>query len=256
MTDFLYDGTFEGMLTCIYEYYYTEKASAVFRQDEYQESLLGGYLTIETDAEKARKVYDAIEQKISPFDLRRIYYVFNSCVEERETIALKYAVKGFRNGSVISSLHGDPDVYAAQQAANKVTKEIDKMLGIIRFSVLGDGERKVYYAPVEPDNDMIEFVAGHFSNRFMDQAFIIHDVKRGKAVISSGGRWYVSAFQKEKLPPLAPDEEEFRELWRLYFDTIAIRERTNPKCQRNFLPARYWKHLTEMNGANTITRRK
>ena len=34
-------------------------------------------------------------------------------------------------------------------------------------------------------------------------------------------------------------EEEVRDLWRLYFQTIAIRERTNPRCQKNFMPSRY-----------------
>ena len=31
MIDYLYDGTFEGLLTCIYENYYTEKASGIFQ---------------------------------------------------------------------------------------------------------------------------------------------------------------------------------------------------------------------------------
>ncbi|MCI2061311.1 MAG: TIGR03915 family putative DNA repair protein [Eubacteriaceae bacterium] len=247
MTDYLYDGTFEGLLTCIYEHYYSGRADGIFRQDEYQRSLLCDCCVVETNPVKARKVYEAIECKISPFDLRRMYRAFRSCVEGRETMILKYAVLGFRVGSRISSLHGEQAVYDVQQAENKVATEIDKFRGIVRFSVLGDGEKKIYYAPVEPDNDMIEFIAEHFSNRFRDQAFVIHDLKRAKAVISARGEWYISDFEKEKLPPLDPDEEKFRELWRLYFDTIAIRERTNPKCQAHFLPKRYRNYLTEMN---------
>ena len=42
MIDYLYDGTFEGLLTCIYENYYTEKASGIFREEAYQSNLLGG----------------------------------------------------------------------------------------------------------------------------------------------------------------------------------------------------------------------
>ena len=29
MTDYLYDGTFEGILTCIYHHYYTDKATGI-----------------------------------------------------------------------------------------------------------------------------------------------------------------------------------------------------------------------------------
>ena len=46
--------------------------------------------------------------------------------------------------------------------------------------------------------------------------------------------------------PVSDEEKEYRRLWKNYFDNIAIRERTNPRCQRNFMPVRYWKHLTEM----------
>ena len=45
MIDYLYDGTFEGLLTCIYENYYTEKASGIFREEAYQSNLLGGCMT-------------------------------------------------------------------------------------------------------------------------------------------------------------------------------------------------------------------
>ena len=73
MIDYLYDGTFEGILTCIYHNYYTDKASGIFRKDEYQSTLLGGCMDIKTDPVKATIVYEAIEKKISSYDLRRIY---------------------------------------------------------------------------------------------------------------------------------------------------------------------------------------
>ena len=45
----------------------------------------------------------------------------------------------------------------------------------------------------------------------------------------------------------APDEEEqsFRELWRIFYDTIEIQGRHNPKCRQSHLPKRYWKYMTE-----------
>ena len=35
MIDYLYDGTFEGILTCVYHHYYTEKASNRHIQERY-----------------------------------------------------------------------------------------------------------------------------------------------------------------------------------------------------------------------------
>ena len=41
------------------------------------------------------------------------------------------------------------------------------------------------------------------------------------------------------------DEDKWQEMWKTYFKQIAIRERTNLKCQQNFMPKRFWKYLTE-----------
>ena len=42
-------------------------------------------------------------------------------------------------------------------------------------------------------------------------------------------------------------EEEFIEdLWKTFFKTVAIKERENLKCQRNFMPKRYWENMIEM----------
>ena len=43
MQDYLYDGTFEGFLTCVYHHYYTEPAAGICLKEEYQSSLLGGF---------------------------------------------------------------------------------------------------------------------------------------------------------------------------------------------------------------------
>ena len=39
MQDYLYDGTFEGFLTCVYHHYYTEQAAGICLKEEYQSSL-------------------------------------------------------------------------------------------------------------------------------------------------------------------------------------------------------------------------
>ena len=41
------------------------------------------------------------------------------------------------------------------------------------------------------------------------------------------------------------DEREYEDLWISFFHTIAIKERTNPICQRNHLPLRYRAYMTE-----------
>ena len=44
-----------------------------------------------------------------------------------------------------------------------------------------------------------------------------------------------------------PDETEkrYRRLWRCFYDTIAIRERENPKLRMSHMPKRFWPLLPE-----------
>ncbi len=250
MTDYLYDGTFEGFLTCIYDHYYEEKASGIYRKENYQSSILAGFRIVETGEEKASKVYEAIEEKISREDLRRIYRVFMSSDEEKENKLLQYIRMGFQKGSAISSLHSDPAVFAVQKIENKVNVEIHRMKGLIRFSALrnssaGKVVKEILYSRIEPDHDILEFIAGHFADRLKSEPFIIHDKTRSKAVFAQEGHWFFSTFTDDDLPALGQEEKDYRELWKKYFETIAIRERTNPACQKRLMPVRYWKNLTE-----------
>jgi probable DNA metabolism protein len=108
------------------------------------------------------------------------------------------------------------------------------------------GVREILYAPIEPDNDIVEFLARHFCDRFKNDPFIIHDKKRAKALVAFEGVRYVTDFTGERLPQNTRDEETYRALWRHYFDVVSIEERVNPRCQRRFMPVRYWNNITEM----------
>ena len=45
---------------------------------------------------------------------------------------------------------------------------------------------------------------------------------------------------------LAEDEATYRACWQTYTRHIALENRRNPRLQRQFMPRRYWRHLTEM----------
>ena len=101
------------------------------------------------------------------------------------------------------------------------------------------------YAQIEPQNDLLELMADHFLERYRSDPFIIHDIQREKALFAGGGQWYIASLPADIAVRLSQGELMYRTLWKSYFDTIAIKERTNPRCQKNFMPMRYWNHLTE-----------
>lgn len=253
--DYLYDGTFEGMLCCVYAHYYLEKAQGIFLESAYQRNLFQAFCVVETDGERAERVYRAVKNKISGAALHRIYAVWLSDEPEKEMKVLRYLELGFRVGRQVDLLHGHEIVYDVQQAERRVYGERHRLLGLIRFSVIRSktpvaGHQEILYARIEPDNDVIELLASHFANRYRNDPLIIHDARREKALFAGGGHWYIAPLSGETTPELAGNEVEYRALWKQYFETIAIRERTNPRCQRQFMPARYWKYLTELQTPN------
>lgn len=243
MVDYLYDGSFEGFLTCIYYHFYEGKASGIYPESSYQGSLLSRPEKVTTDPELADRVYRAIGEKISQQALQRAYYIFLSNGADKDRIAFRYILLGFRVGASVDSLHSDPVVFAAQQLAKKVSFEAHRMGGLIRFAVLESG---ILYAKVKPDHDILELIGDHFADRFRCEPFLIHDTGRKKALYSREGQWVIAPLDEQALPDLAADEKEYRHLWKLYFEHIAIEARKNPKCQKRFMPVRYWDNLTEM----------
>ena len=246
--NYLYDETFEGFLTCVYNHYYFNRAIGIFPERDYQVDLLNDYEVVITDEEKASIVYNAISDKISHYDLGRVYKVFRTCEKEKEIKLLRYIIMGFKKGSKIRFLHGHPIVADVLNAERRLGLEIQRLYGLIRFSSVSDGANSVpiMYASIEPDNDLLEFLASHFIDRFKNEPFIIHDVTREKALVAYRKEWTISEFHDSELLSNTREEEEYQNLWRRYFDIIAIKERKNSRLQKNYMPARYWKHLTEI----------
>ena len=47
-------------------------------------------------------------------------------------------------------------------------------------------------------------------------------------------------------PHITENEKHFQSLWKTFFTTIAISERTNKRCQMQYMPKKYWQDLIEM----------
>jgi len=245
--NYLYDHSFEGFLTCVYHHWYTEKAGGIYPDGEYQLDFCHYAMTVQTDADKAERVQKAIETKISKWDAHRIYQAFCSCEPEKEMKLLRYIALGFERGPKIRLLHGDPIVKAVEAAEQRVGFEVHRLCGLVRFSEIqnpGAGG-VILYSKLEPDNDVLEFLATHFADRFKSEPVIIHDLRREKALFAFDRKWDISPLPADSGILKTERESDLAALWKQYFDVMATRERINPRCQRQFLPVRYRKHLTE-----------
>jgi len=106
------------------------------------------------------------------------------------------------------------------------------------------------YSKIGPKNNIITFLATHFSDRFQSMNFIIYDEKRNIfAVHPARQEWFLVSGDEENenyaSPKYSEREIEIQMLFKHFCASIAIEERRNPNLQRNLLPLRFREYMTE-----------
>jgi len=234
------DGSFEGVLTAVFEAYKnkTEPEDIIVSKDGYQLSLLPA-MEIASDSEKSSRVEKAIVEKMGREALETIYRAYLSDSPDAGMAIYNFIKIGLKTGRRVLSYLQHPDILKVHDMSSRVLKETHLFLGILRFRKLKNG---IYYSKIEPDGNIIAFLAEHFAARLSDQPWIIHDAKRGICALYNT---IEVVFTDEPIRLKEDFQDEFEALWKRYFDTIAIESRKNLKLQRKFMPKRYWKNLIE-----------
>jgi len=240
----LFDGTFEGFLNVVYEVYYKKIEPHSIQIEGFEQLTLGdeSYI-IQTDGKKASRVYKAIRDKISEESADRLFYAFHAADDARFLALLKYIQLGFSVGHMVDSHLHEYFVRYVTKLAKNVSREAHLLHGFCRFA---ETTQNVYYCEVTPKNDVLYFLAEHFIQRLMNQAWVIHDKVRNKAAIYDGNSYVITAVPAETPAVVYADNEaETQELWVMFFNTLAIDARKNPKLQRQLLPLYFRKNMTE-----------
>ncbi len=244
---YLYDGSYYGMLSCVYEHYYTMKANEIYAVQLFEGSLIDESKFIVTDEVKAEKVELAIKNKFSSNGYMDMYRSFLSDEPNKDNYILQYLMAGFKMGAKIDRMYSEPYVIRIRELSRRVGFESHRFLGLLRFV-----ERKPYlYARFEPDSDILTLIGDHFADRYKNERIVIHDLKRHKALVAYGGEWLLYDVDNQELLPEGSEDDELetllRDLWKGYFDHIGIEGRKNLKLQQAFVPLKYRKHVVEFN---------
>lgn len=245
MKEFLYDGSFEGLLTCIFYGYPLKEEIKITSKENYIPSLITVAEEIETELDKFERVYESIEKKLSSSTLRNVYYLYLSEVKDVEDLILTYIKLCYKYGDTINMAKNNDIIISVDKYCKRVSYESHRFTGFVRFKEVGPMS---FYAPIEPDHNILPLLINHFARRFSDQNFIIHDLKREIALVYNKEEATISPLEKaqgEKLLSSSHDDN-FENLWKEFYKSVNIEERYNPRCQKRMMPTRYWKHLTEM----------
>lgn len=258
MVTFIFDGTFEGLLTAIFDYYELKPERVQLIWDKlYQPKMLEESHTVISDEAKANRVWQGLKKKLQPDWVNTYYCAYLSEQPQAFQALFDFALYIFDNKPGAEANFGNEHVIAITQTAKKVSRERHRMKAFIRFQKTADG---IYYAPVEPDFNVLPLIAGFFKNRYADQQWIIYDVRRKYGLfydlqkVTEITYEFVSAVDtsKPRLHESLTDEKEelASMLWKDYFNSTNIPARKNMKLHIQHVPKRYWKYLNEKEGKN------
>ncbi|MCL1864136.1 MAG: TIGR03915 family putative DNA repair protein [Defluviitaleaceae bacterium] len=239
-----FDGTFYGFLTIIHAVYYEKiEPCGIQVEGAVQLSLAEIPRFIETNDEYAERVYHAIREKISEESAEHVYRAFLASDDERFMAMLHYIRLGFKVGHMVDSHLHEDFVRRVHKLSKHVWREAHLLFGFCRFAETKHG---AFYCEVTPKNDVLNLLAQHFCERLMNQAWVIHDKTRHKAAIYDGNTYVIAVVPPDEATfTYADGEEDIQEMWTVFFNTLAIKERINPKVQRGLLPLYFRKNMTE-----------
>ena len=241
---YLYDGTFDGLLTIVFDSYANKiLPQKIYSQDEYVSNFLDKTLFIKSDYEKSQRVFNGIEKNIGYDALYNSYNAFLSNEKEKEIYILKYLCNGFDIGPKINNMLTVSYVFKVINMRKKALAECHKLKGLLRFQEVGNN---LDYASIHPDNNILEPLGHHFINRLPTLNFIIHDKNRNICFLYNQKEYKIISGEGLSIPSISENEKMYQDLWKMFFKTIAIKERTNPRCQMQYMPKKYWKDLIEM----------
>lgn len=251
MIVFRYDKTFEGLLTAVFDAYVRKQFPACLLGDQEPGPIfVDTDYRVLTDREKAERVWNGLQRRLSRNVCRMLMYAWFSEIEGCGLLLMQYMRKVFDSKNSVYLNFSDSDVLEVKKLAQKVSRERMHLIQFVRFQKAADG---TFFAPVSPKYNALPLSLSYFSDRFSDQRWLIYDLKR------KYGYYYdlnsveeITLSENDRLPDvrledalMAEDEKTFQELWRGYFQAITIRERINLRLQRQNMPRRFWKYLTE-----------
>src|ERR1700750_2414506 len=140
MTSLIYDGSFEGMLTAVFEIYDRKLDHTKLQKGQWLNSAwYEDVIHIVTDKTKATRVLNGLNDKLTADGLQRIYMAHISEIENAEQTLIGYIRYAFDSGQNIEKDYSNPHVLKLSEIIQKVRRERHRMEAFIRFQKLTDG---------------------------------------------------------------------------------------------------------------------
>ena len=251
MTTWLYDGTFDGFLSCVFDMYWQKKMSIRIRKE--QEHIRGAFedvLFMPTIIANAERVWAGLSKKAAPEQLQQFFSCYLSELPAEEDNMVGY-IRYMFDTAVPDA--GNFYVMHTEQLSKKVYKEKHRMESLVSFQLTKDN---IYYAIISPDYNVLPLMVRHFKEHYGDQYWLIYDQRRRFGIYynlqhvetvrlqfnanyearyhHSGNTW-------------TPEDELYQQVWKACNKGEMLTNGNDQRLQLQHMPRRYWKYCLQSN---------
>jgi probable DNA metabolism protein len=251
MQTLVYDGSFAGFLSAVFDvYYYKFTQVDICQEKAFNGNIFTEPRRVHTSVYNSQRLWKGLEKKLSDDARKQLYRTFLSELPGIENTLLHYIQYAFASVVLIEEDYSHHAVLNITQTAKKVWREMHRMQALVRFQKTADD---LYYAIIEPDYNVLPLLTEHFENRYADQRWMIYDGKRKygifynlKTVAEVQIYFNPNSSEGKNLRSVYDENEAlYQQLWQQYFQSINIKARKNTKLHIQHMPVRYWKYLPE-----------
>lgn len=229
---FLYDRTFPNLLSLI-KYLIDNKIKPdnICKEDYTNINLFDEPINL-----KIKNKYVSLNKEV----LNIVYKVFLSNDLNKELIIYYFILNSYKYKDILLR-RNLKCVVKALDISKYVSRENHKFKGFTRFKDYGT----FLYADINPTNNVLPLLMNHFSKRLQNEYFIIKDVNKNLLGIYDKNKYYLVDGNNYKVN-ISKENDNITDLWKIFFSSIAIKERTNLRNQMNLMPKKYWQYIIEM----------
>lgn len=245
---YLYDGSFDGLLCCIFESYANrEIPGEICPEYAFEQEVLWKIRQIETDGGHADRVFTKLDAVLGKEGIVLLRTAFLYGEAGRETALLRFVRFSLKRGKAALQMLGSEEAATVYDMKKAVLNEAHLMKEFLRFSDYHGALASV----IEPKHYILPLIKGHFTERYPEEHFLIFDRTHKMALVYRPYESRIIPMETFELPDASLPERQFRRLWQEYYDAIAMKPRENPRCRMTHMPKRFWGCMTEFQPKET-----
>lgn len=242
--------TITGLYSALYDAWKEsrDKDAGIEVRGKTQQQLFCEYTVVDECEKKVLSVERMIKHNLGYNTYWDFYHaLLSDDVSKAEAVfRTMQAARNIPDSTKIMEHLSDPYVAKVFEMSRRVSNEAHMYKEFIRFRELSNG---ILFSEISPKSQVLTCIAGHFSDRFPLENWMIYDKTHHAALVHRAGRkWGIvwdAELDRGSTLEVSRDEGEYEELWKAFFESISIKERENPDLQRSNLPMRYRREMPE-----------